>query len=65
MSDNWLNAEEAAKRVHRSKRTIYQWASDGIVRTIKPGRKLWFSLPDLLKADKDQKQGRPRRGDLP
>lgn len=68
MSDNWVSVEEAARRAHRSKRRVYEWISEGLVKTWRPGRKLWVSLPDVLRVEAAQKPGRKpkdsQRGDL-
>lgn len=65
MSDDWVSVAEAARRARRSKRRIYAWISDGLVRTMRPARLLWVYLPDVLKAEGEQKVGRPKkpRGD--
>lgn len=64
MSDSWVSVEEGARRVHRSKRTVYQWIQDGLVRSWRPGRSLRVNLPDLRRVEGEQKQGRPRTKDL-
>ncbi len=66
MSDDWVSVAEAARRAHRSKRRVYEWIADGMVKTMRPARLLWVYLPDVLKAEAAQKPGRPRerRGGL-
>lgn len=64
MSGDWVSVAEAAERAHRSKRRIYDWIADGLVRTMRPGRRLWVNLPDVLKVEGEQKIGRPRRREL-
>lgn len=51
LSDHWIRAKEAPKRIHRSRRTIYRWIAEGRVRSLRPSRDLWVSVPDLLRAD--------------
>lgn len=67
MSDDWVSVAEAARRAHRSKRRIYVWIADGLVRTMRPARLLWVYLPDVVKVESEQTIGRPkkeRRGGL-
>ena len=68
MSEDWVSVAEAAEKAHRSKRRIYDWISDGLVKTMRPGRKLWVYLPDVLRVEAKQKPGRRpkarQRGDL-
>lgn len=67
MSDDWVSVAEAARRSRRSKRRVYVWISDGLIRTMRPARLLWVYLPDVLKVESEQKMGRPKkdeRGDL-
>lgn len=63
MSDRpvMLTRQEAAKRIHRTVRTLYRWEREGIVRFI-AGR---IAEPALLDADKLMRSriGRPRKTD--
>lgn len=51
---DWILAADAPARVHRSKRTIYDWISEGNIRTWRPGTKLWLNLPDLLDVERQK-----------
>lgn len=67
MSDDWVSVAEATERSRRSKRRVYEWIASGAVRTARPARMLWVYLPDVLRVEKEQVVGRPkkgRRGDL-
>lgn len=66
MSDDWVSVDEAARRVRRSKRRVYEWIATGGVKTLRPGRVMWVYLPDILKLEAQQRPGRPktRRGGL-
>ncbi len=67
MSGDWVSVDEAARRARRSKRRIYAWIAEGMVRTMRPARLLWVYLPDVIRTESEQQIGRPRkipRGDL-
>lgn len=63
-ANDWILLEEAPLRVDRSRSTIYRWILEGRVRTIRPKRKLWLFIPDLLQAEKDttERVRKPRHG---
>ena len=56
MSGQWLTVAAAAERVHRSKRTIYRWISDGEV-TMLAGR---VRESDLLTVDREMRRRQQR-----
>lgn len=58
--DDWVQLDEAVTIAGRSEKTIYRWARQGKVRTLRPGDVLWFNLADLRKA-KRHLPGRPRK----
>ena len=58
--NGWVSVAEAAKITGRTKKTIYQWVSDGDVRTMRPMRALWLNLSDIRRAEK-KRPGRPRK----
>lgn len=60
MSGDWVSVDEAARRARRSKRRIYEWIADGLVRTMRPGRKMWVYLPDVVTTEAKQTVGRPK-----
>jgi excisionase family DNA binding protein len=62
MRDDWVTVRQAEERVHRSRRTIYQWVQDGKIRTMRPMRALWLNVEDLLRVEAETRPGRPRRG---
>lgn len=58
--EDWVTVPEAAKMTGRTTKTIYQWVSDGDVRTMRPMRALWLNVSDLRHAEK-KRPGRPRK----
>ena len=60
MTDAWMTVAAAAVRVHRSKRTIYRWISDGEVAML-AGR---VRESDLLTVDRVMRSRRQRTSRL-
>ena len=58
--DDWVQLDEAVKIAGRSVHTIYRWARDGVVRTVRPGDVFWYNVRDLRNASK-KSPGRPRK----
>ena len=48
---DWVTIEEAMVLVERSRRTIYRWKDDGLVRFEKPRKRVYFNRDDLLKLE--------------
>lgn len=48
---DWVTIEEAMALVDRSRRTIYRWKDEGIVRTEKPRKRVYFNRSDLIDAE--------------
>jgi hypothetical protein len=59
MSDRWLTVEAAAKRVDRSKDTIYRWQREELL-SILLGRVLESQLLEV-DALKRKRRGRPKK----
>lgn len=59
MSDQWLTVEAAAKRVDRSKDTIYRWQREELL-SILLGRVLESQLLEV-DALKRKRRGRPKK----
>ncbi|MGI6878816.1 helix-turn-helix domain-containing protein [Microbacterium sp. gxy059] len=57
---NRLSIDAAALATGRSRRTIYRWIRDGILRAHDSGTALEVTLPDVMKAEARVKRGRPR-----
>jgi len=57
--DDWVTVAQAMERTMRSRPTIYRWIASGKVRTMRPGRALWLSVPDLIQVEREL-PGRPR-----
>jgi excisionase family DNA binding protein len=62
LEDHWLELSKAPERFGVSRQTIYAWIRKGKVRTLRPGKNLWLSVQDLLKAEKESSARRIDKG---
>ena len=58
--DDWVQLDEAMRITGRAARSIYRWAQQGVVRTVRPGDAIWYNVRDLRHATQ-KKAGRPRK----
>lgn len=61
----WLTIDQAAKRVHRSERTIRRWISDGLLRRFPDGRVRAEHLLDVDQRMRANVGGRPKGDTVP
>lgn len=61
----FLSAEETARMLGVSKRTVSRWKEDGTLHTRGPGRKLWFDYDEVAELMRSRSQEVPEAGETP